>query len=99
MAIRKARIVYNDGREPVEVIASPRAQVATERHFKQSLGVSMNMEHVFYLAWAAAHYAGIEPRDFESWLDVIADVEPVATEGKQGADPTPAAPSPDKSSK
>jgi len=89
------RVTYNDGRK-VEVIASPKAQVQVERHFKISLADdnTRRVEHVYFLAWASLHYAGQEPNDFENFLGSIEDVE--VTDAVE-PDPTQADPSSDGS--
>jgi hypothetical protein len=71
----KLKITYNDGRE-VQVIASPRAQVETERHFG-GFNEAREIEASFYLAWASLRWAGKEPAEFDAWLDLIGDVEQV----------------------
>jgi hypothetical protein len=74
----KLKVVYTDGRE-VEVVASPRAQVMTEKYLG-GYGESRQVEGGYYLAWASLHKAGKEPADYETWLDTIADVGEVTSE-------------------
>lgn len=96
----KLKVAYADGRE-VDVVASPRAQVETERHFKGTNETHANLtEASYYLAWASLHHAGKEPADFEAWLDRIADVNeiPPTVEDEQNSDPTPATQTPTGSS-
>ena len=92
MAIR-LKVTYNDGRE-VSVLASPRAQVMTERAYS-GMSETKSIELSCYLAWAALHTAGKEAADFEAWLDAIADV---AEDGGEPSDPTRTVPSPGISS-
>lgn len=92
MAI-KLKVTYVDGRE-VTILASPRAQVETERHFK-GVDVKQRIEGGFYLAWASLKYAGKESAEFDAWLDLVADAEEdeVTEEDEQAQDPTRAVPS------
>lgn len=85
----KLKITYNDGREPVEVEATPRAQVAFERQFDISIEAGDRVEHMYYLAYAAAQQSGAEPKDreFDAFLDSITEVD--AVEEKQEPGPTP----------
>lgn len=76
---QKLKITYLDGRSE-SVIASPKAQVMTERHFGMALADTKSLEHMYYLAWAAAHYAGREGDDFETFLGKIEDVDQDAPE-------------------
>lgn len=90
----KLKITYADGRE-VAVLASPKAQVMTARHFKAEGGFEGNhIEAGYRLAWASLHYAGKEPADFDAWLDLITDVEdaPLNESDEMATDPTPAVP-------
>ena len=90
----KLKVTYADGRA-VEVLASPRAQVETARHFKAQGGFEGNQVEAGYrLAWASLHYSGKEAADFDAWLDLIADVDevPLNESDEQATDPTPATP-------
>lgn len=90
----KLKVTYSDGRK-VEILASPRAQVETARHFKTQGGFEGNqLEAGYRLAWASLHYAGKEPADFDAWLDLIADVDevPLTVDDEKATDPTPATP-------
>lgn len=69
----KLKVTYADGRE-LEVIASPRAQVMTERHYG-GITETRQVEASYYLAWASLNKAGKEAADFDQWLDLIEDVE------------------------
>jgi hypothetical protein len=90
----KLKVMYLDGREVVAV-ASPRAQVMTEEKF-QGITDAYAVRSSYYLAWASLHKSGAEPADYETWLDSIAEVEPV--ESQQPDPTTGTAPSPDGSS-
>jgi hypothetical protein len=74
----RLKVTYADGRDEV-VIASPRAQVETERHFT-GLSETRQVETAFYLAWASLKWAGREGADFEAWLDKVTDVEEATPE-------------------
>lgn len=92
MALLKMKVTYADARE-VEVIVTPRAQVETERHFKGTdQAGNQRIQSHYYLAWASLHYTGKEAGDFESFLDVVADVEEIepVVEDEKTTDPTPA---------
>ena len=88
------KITYTDGRV-IELLASARAQVETERHFKSTDNAqAQRIESSFYLAWASLRQAGKEPADFEDFLDVLADAEVVEPNeaDEKATDPTPATP-------
>lgn len=80
----RLKVTYADGRGEV-VIASPRAQVETERHFT-GLSETRQVETAFYLAWASLKWARRESAEFEEWLDQVTDVEEAEPEV---VDPTP----------
>ncbi len=89
----KLKVTYDDGRELV-VLASPRAQVETERHFRGQGIVEINqVEAGYYLAWASLHFAGKEADEFEAWLNHIDDVDDVTktVQDEISGDPTPKA--------
>jgi hypothetical protein len=91
---QKLKVTYLDGRAET-VLVSPRAQVMTEEKFA-GIADANAIRASFYMAWASLHKAGKEPADYETWLDKIAECEPVENEP---ADPTSgAAPSPAESS-
>lgn len=93
----KLKVTYADGRV-VEVMATPRAQVMTEQHFK-GLGDTNMLQAAYFLAWASLHRAGKEPTEYEPWLDMIADVEQVNQNGEaEEVDPTRTVPPSDSSS-
>lgn len=94
---KKLSVSFTDGRDPVLTKLTPRAQVAAERHFSKSIGAMDSGEQIYYLVWASLHYSGREPRDFDAFLDLLDDIEPVK-EDEQSDDPTPGDPSPDSSS-
>lgn len=79
MASRWLEVFYVDKRPPVKVRIGPKAEVLFERHFQTTMskaGQEISAEHLYYLAWAAMHAAGQEAADFESFLDMLEDVEP-----------------------
>ena len=93
MAALRFKVTYQDGKE-FEVRVSPKAQVLFERHFQKtmsSFGKDPGAEHLYYLAWAGAHCAGMEAADFETFLDKIKDAESLDSAVEE-ADPTRAAP-------
>lgn len=88
----KLKVTYIDGRE-VDILASARAQVDTERHFKSTDQAQVQqIESSFYLGWASLRHAGKESGEFEEWLDKVAEVEiiPKNVKDEQATDPTPA---------
>ena len=72
----RMNVTYADGRV-VSAIANARAQVATERAY-HGMDEQQRVELSYHLAWAALHHAGQETADFETWLDLIEDVDEVA---------------------
>jgi len=80
----KVKVTYLDGRS-VESAVTPRAQIETERHIGGSWQ-ELSILASYYLAWVALNKAGKESRDFETWLDQIADVEEVEAEPAQPAE-------------
>lgn len=87
MAAVKLRITYADGRK-IEILASPRAQVMTERHFG-GFADTTKVDASYYLAWASLNKSGQEPAEYESWLDLVAEVDEIEADEPR---PTPAAP-------
>lgn len=90
MALLRMKVTYADNRE-VTIVISPRAQVETERHFKGTDGAANNrIGSHYYLAWAALRAAGKESSEFESFLDMVADVEEIdpTEEDEKNSDPT-----------
>lgn len=100
---KRVKIVYTDGRPGVEVLASPRAQVDTERKFGCSLDQMNRMEQVYYLAWAALRHKGMESGDYETFLSSVDEIsEAISNQDeadKQQHNPTLAALPSDESSK
>lgn len=94
---KKLSVSFTDGRDSIVTKLTPRAQVAAERHFSCSIAAMDHAEQIYYMVWASLHYSAREPRDFDTFLDVLDDIEPVK-EDEQSEDPTPGAPSPDSSS-
>jgi hypothetical protein len=72
----KLKVTYLDGRQ-VEVNAGPAAEVAVERKFAIAFSEISRSEEFYYLAHAALFKAGKEPADFDAWLDLIEDVDPI----------------------
>jgi hypothetical protein len=92
---KRIKVVYTDGKSK-EVRIGPKAEVMFERHFKVSMtkaGNDISAENMYYLAWASLHCAGVEPLDFDSFLDVLEDVEKV--DGADAVDPSQSAQSPE----
>lgn len=91
----KLKVTYNDGKE-VEVIATPRAQVMTER-FLQGFKETSMVEAGYRLAFESLASRKLidSALGYEEWLDSIADVEQVE---EVQPDPTAGSPSPDSSS-
>lgn len=89
----KLKVTYADGRQ-MEILASPRAQVDSERHLRGLGGFSEStqIEASYYLAWASLHRSGREAAEFEPWLDLVTDVTEVSPteEEERATDPTPA---------
>lgn len=89
------KVTHNDGSEVV-VRVSPKAQVQFERHFGKSMfdyGMRPSQEENFYLTWLAVRDAGLDaPGEFEAWLDLIDDVDPVSDtpeKPNEGVNPEP----------
>jgi hypothetical protein len=98
MAAIRFAVTYKDDRK-VEVRVSPKAQVMFEEKFDVGMGALSSqsmMKHLYYLAWAGLHCAGMEPNDFDTFLGQIEDVEGV--ESGENEDPTRNAPGTDPSS-
>jgi hypothetical protein len=91
MAARQLTVIYLDGRVE-KILATPRAQVMAEQYTSWSKNPVLA---TYYTGWAALNKAGKESADFETWLDLINDVE---ESDAPPADPTPPAPSVDTSS-
>lgn len=92
----KLKVTYEDGHE-VEVVATPRAQVMTER-FLQGFKETSMVEAGYRLAFESLHSRKLidSALGYEEWLDTISDVEEIG-EDKKAEDPTPEAPSPTSS--
>ena len=89
----KLKVTYSDGRELV-ILASPRAQVETERHFRgQGIADANQVEAGYRLAWGSLFYAHKETAEFETWLDEVSDVEDVTltVQDEIASDPIPLA--------
>jgi hypothetical protein len=81
----KLNVSYVDGKK-ITVVASPRAQVMTERYYG-GITNERKVEASYYLAWASLNKAGKEPADFETWLDLVEEVEEA-----EATDPDPTLP-------
>ena len=86
----KLKVTYDDGRE-VEVVATPRAQVETERYLKGFAEANL-IEAGYRLAYESLRSRKLlaDNLGYEEFLDTILDVEELED---QPADPTPEAPS------
>lgn len=75
----KLKITYLDEREPVEINAGPRAEVAMERQYERPASECGSNEHVYFLAYSAMVFAGQLPKDteFDTFLAELEDVQPV----------------------
>lgn len=82
----KLKVSYSDG-QTVEINAGPKAQVAFERKFDLPLTSLERVEHLYYVAHIALHFAGLEEKDFEDFLGRIDSVEQ-AQEAASKTDPT-----------
>lgn len=86
----KLKAVYFDEREVEPVVVGARAQTEFERRYNLPYDQSTfnppgdaqpRAEWLYFLCWAAMHYAGREPEaDFDAWLNDISDVELVPGE-------------------
>ena len=99
MAVPRFKVTYQDGRE-LSVRVAPKAQVMFEEHFNMTMseyGKNPGMKHLYFLAWAGLHCAGMEGAEFTVFLSNIAEVSPVDAVEEE-ADPTRTAPGPEPSS-
>jgi hypothetical protein len=88
------KVTYNDDTE-VDVVATPRAQVETERFLRQQGGFadSTMIEASFRLAYESLRSRRMLPQvnggdaGYEEWLDLIANVAEIE-EQADAADPT-----------
>jgi hypothetical protein len=98
MAVTKLQVTYDDeAGTVVEVVATPRAQVMTERILREAggFGEATVVEASFRLAWESLRSRKQLPTSasggdagYEEWLDMIADVielEPVEVGPTNGA--------------
>lgn len=102
MAAIRFTVTYLDDTKK-EVRVSPKAQVMFERAYSTGMSKALkepSAEHLYYLAWAGLHCAGMEARDFETFLAAISDVEAPDADAGEGEDedPTRTGPGPDPSS-
>lgn len=100
MAAIRFTVTYLDDTKK-EVRVSPKAQVMFERAYSTGMTKALkepSAEHLYYLAWAGLHCAGMEARDFETFLGQIADVEAPDDDGVEEEGPTRREPGPENSS-
>lgn len=71
---KKLIVTYLDGTE-IEVAAGPKAQVMAERHFGHSLLEMATAEEAYYLGWCALSVSGEYDKDFDTFLEVLDDVD------------------------
>lgn len=94
----KFEVTYEDGRKVV-ASAGPKDFVSFERQYGHSVtkfSDDTKVEWIYYLAWAPLHRTRVERADFDTFLDLIDDVDPVEDEPADDvADPTQTAPSPE----
>lgn len=97
----KLKVTYRNGDE-IEVLATPRAQVETERFLRGQggLGEATVVEASFRLAWESLRSRKLLPQSaggdmgYEEWLNEIVDADEIPPEK---VDPTPGDPSPTSS--
>lgn len=77
MIALKLTVVTADGSESFAV--TPKVQVEFERQYKIGIARAfqdeLKVEHIYWLAWKAMHYAGRVVKPFDSWLDEVVDVQ------------------------
>jgi hypothetical protein len=77
MLALRLTVVTADGSNTYGV--SPKVQVEFERHFKVGIAKAFQdeqkVEHIYWLAWKAAHAGGAVVKPFDGWLDDILDVQ------------------------
>lgn len=77
MMSMKLEVVTTGGRYPVNI--TPKVQVEFERHYgvgiAKAFSEDQKIEHIYFLAWKAMHYAGLTASQFDQWLDDVLDVE------------------------
>lgn len=96
MAVPKLKVTYLDGTVKTALVG-PKQQVALERQFGISVDEAKNAEHLYFLAYIGLSQKGEETRQFDDFLDVIAEVDEIE-EDTDELDPTPPAQSPEDSS-
>lgn len=97
----RLKVTYQDGRS-VDVTLPPRIQMEAEAALG-GLSERNMLAALYRMAWLALFKSGQERADFDTWLDLIDDVQKIVTPERDPAeaeapDPTPSAPSPDGSS-
>ena len=91
-------VTYDDGRK-VTTSAKPKDFVAYERQYARSvvkMEQELTLEGIYYLAWSSLHRTRQEPADFDGFLDIVEDVEPIddgaADPSQPAVTPEPSAP-------
>ena len=87
--------------------ATPKDEISLERQYDVSIAQlvervdgaivlgHMKVEFLYYLAWSVLNRTGQEIRDFDSFMDVISDLDFGSDEVDADADPTRSGVSPD----
>lgn len=89
MPIVTKKVTYIDGRDPVTIRISPRAQVMMEQHLGREWA-NMPLIGTYYSTWAALMKQDpASVPDFETWLDLVEQVEDA-----QAPEPDPTQPGP-----
>lgn len=82
---------YVDGTSvEVSFAYTPAVILRAERQFKQPIGPMLIQgfaEPVFFAAWWTLKANGRTPLDYESWIDVVASIEPVIPPDSTDGDP------------
>ncbi len=72
------KVVKTDGSEATFPV-TPKVLVEFERFYKVGVGKAFQdeqrLEHVYWLAWKAAHAAGEQVTVFDTWLDTVVSVD------------------------
>lgn len=103
----EVKVTYRDG-SVKEATTAPRDEIALERTYDVSVASlveqgpsglmllsGMRLEHLYYLAWSALSRTDQEIRDFDSFIDVISDLDFGSEDEVPEPDPTRSGVSPD----
>lgn len=93
MAKPKPLRVWFLDEEPVEVRVPPLVQIQAEKEFNSPIYKLDRLEHLFWMAWTSLTRSGKETRDFETFCELVLDIEPV--EAADSVNPTAEAQSSD----